>query len=220
MSEQWVLASGNAGKLLEMQALLGGLGVQLVAQSDLGVSACAEPYGSFLENALQKARHASQVTRLAAIADDSGLVVDALGGAPGVRSARFYADAVRERDEALLPGGDGPGLTVDEANWRWLLHRMQGIPEDERSARFVSVIAFVRYADDPMPLIGYGLWSGSVARAAAGSHGFGYDCIFFDPRLGRTAAELSAEEKNKMSHRADAVHRFLALYGAAYPEPV
>lgn len=220
MSEQWVLASGNAGKLLEMQALLGGLRVQLVAQSVLGVSACAEPYGSFLENALHKARHASQVTGLAAIADDSGLVVDALGGAPGVRSARFYADAVRERGEALLPGGDGPGLTVDEANWRWLLHRMQGIPEDERSARFVSVIAFVRHADDPMPLIGYGLWSGSVACAASGSHGFGYDCIFFDPRLGRTAAELSAEEKNKMSHRADAVHSFLALYGAAYPEPV
>lgn len=219
MRVQWVLASGNTGKLSEMQALLGGLEVQLVAQSVLGVSACAEPFGSFLENALQKARHASRSTGLPAIADDSGLVVDALGGAPGVRSARFYADAVQALGDTPLPVSFGHSLTVDESNWRWLLHRMQDVPERARTARFVSVIAFVQQPEDPMPLIGYGLWSGSVARAAAGSHGFGYDCIFFDPRLGRTAAELPPEAKNTISHRADAVHRFLALYGSAYPKP-
>lgn len=214
MQDDWVLATGNPGKVAEMQRLLEGLGVRLRAQAALGVVPCPEPFSSFLENALEKARHASRGTGLPAIADDSGLVVDALGGAPGVRSARFYADAVAQAGCPLLPGSEN--LTVDRANWQWLLHRMQDVPEPDRSARFVSVIAFVRHADDPMPIVGCGLWPGRVANAAVGSHGFGYDCVFYDPRLRRTAAELSASEKNAVSHRADAIRQFLAVYGHAY----
>ncbi|MFZ9735071.1 MAG: RdgB/HAM1 family non-canonical purine NTP pyrophosphatase [Burkholderiaceae bacterium] len=214
MQDDWVLATGNPGKLAEMQRLLEGLGVRLRAQAALGVLPCAEPFNSFLENALEKARHASRGAGLPAIADDSGLVVDALGGAPGVRSARFYADAVAEAGGFLLPGSEN--LSVDTANWQWLLHRMQDVPEADRTARFVSVIAYVRHADDPMPIVGCGLWPGRVAKTAAGSHGFGYDCVFYDPLMGRTAAELSPSEKNAVSHRADAIRQFLALYGHAY----
>lgn len=215
MSAVWVLATGNVGKVAEMQRLLAGLDVQLTAQSALGVGPCEEPFDTFVENALQKARHASRCTGLPAIADDSGLVVDALGGAPGVRSARFYADAVSQTGASLLQSI--AGLSVDEMNWHWLLQRMQGVAEAERSARFVSVIAFVRQADDPMPIFGYGLWSGCIAFAPAGTRGFGYDCVFLDTRLQRTAAQLEPDEKNAISHRGDAMKRFLALYAAAYP---
>lgn len=214
MASVWVLATGNAGKVAEMQRLLGGLDVQLTAQAALGVAPCEEPFDTFVENALQKARHASRCTDLPAIADDSGLVVDALGGAPGVRSARFYADAVSQAGAPLMQ--NTADLSVDEMNWHWLLHRMQGIAGPARSARFVSVIAFVRQADDPMPIFGYGLWPGCIALAPAGTHGFGYDCIFLDPRLQRTAAQLEPDEKNVISHRADAITRFLSLYDAAY----
>ncbi len=209
-----MVATANTGKLAEMQRLLAGLGVRLLAQSSLGVTPCEEPFATFLENALVKARHASQCTGLPAIADDSGLVVDALGGDPGVRSARFYADARLQASAGVLE--DEATLSVDEANWRWLLRRLQGLSGPQRAARFVSVISFVRHAHDPMPLFGYGLWAGRIAEAPAGSFGFGYDCVFFDSRMGRTAAEMLPEEKDAVSHRGDAVTRFMALYDAAY----
>ncbi|MFM1880613.1 MAG: RdgB/HAM1 family non-canonical purine pyrophosphatase [Pseudomonadota bacterium] len=216
--EQWVLASSNPGKLREMRRLLAGqagLEVDLVAQSTLGVAPCAEPFESFLENALEKARHASRCAGLPALADDSGLVVDVLGGAPGVRSARFYADAQRA-GEALGATPAVPGPSGDEQNWQWLLHRMRGVAEDDRTARFVAVLCFVRQPEDPMPIFGVGLWSGLIAARPAGQHGFGYDCVFFDRAAGQTAAEMSAEDKDARSHRGAAFVQFMDLYQRAY----
>jgi XTP/dITP diphosphohydrolase len=190
-----VLATSNRGKVVELQALLeeAGLPIRVTAQSELGVTPAPETAGTFVENALQKARHAAEVTGLPAIADDSGLVVAALGGAPGVRSARFAGD-----------GAD------DAANVAKLLDLLAAHPLG-RGACFHCVLVALERADDPAPLIAAGSWAGQIARAPSGSGGFGYDPVFFDPALGKTAAELSRAEKNRVSHRGAALRALVEL---------
>ncbi|WP_397473337.1 RdgB/HAM1 family non-canonical purine NTP pyrophosphatase [Pusillimonas sp.] len=188
-----VLASNNPGKLKEFSAILSGVGIQMVPQGLLGVSETDEPYTTFIENALEKARHASRHTGLPALADDSGLCVDCLGGAPGVYSARY----------ASLQGGQ----KSDAANNQHLLHVLEG--ETDRAASYVAVLVYVRSADDPRPIVAEGVWRGSIAKEPAGENGFGYDPYFFLPDLGMTAAELPAEEKNRHSHRARALSKLL-----------
>lgn len=183
-----VLATGNAGKAQELQALLGP-SWEIVLQSTLGVEPVEETGSTFAENALLKARHAAAATGLPALADDSGLEVDALGGAPGVRSARYA----------------GPGAT-DAANVERLLAALSGIPPAGRTARFRCVLAFVRSADDPAPVLADGSWEGHIAAAPRGEGGFGYDPVFEDP-AGRTAAELPPAEKNARSHRGRALRQ-------------
>jgi XTP/dITP diphosphohydrolase len=192
---QWVLATGNRGKVAELSALLveAGLDLRVTPQTELGVNAAAETGATFVENALLKARHAARATGLPAIADDSGLVVAALGGAPGVRSARYAGD-----------GAD------DRANVQKLLAALAA-PSIERRAEFHCVLVALQHAEDPAPLIATGSWAGEIARAPQGGGGFGYDPVFFVPNLGRTAAELSAAEKNAVSHRGAALRRLLEL---------
>ena len=189
-----VLASNNPGKLREMRALLAPLGHEVIAQAELGIEEAEEPHDTFLENALAKARHASRASGLPALADDSGLCVDALGGAPGVHSAYF---AGREGDRA----------TRDARNNAKLLARLG----EERKAHYRCVMAFVRCADDPEPLVAEGRWDGEISRAMRGANGFGYDPLFIVPGRGATAAELSEEEKNRLSHRARAAARLVEL---------
>jgi len=183
-----VLATGNAGKLRELQRLLVDLNLELIPQTQLGVESPEEPAPTFVENALLKARHASLHTGLPAIADDSGLVVDALGGAPGVHSARYA-------------GVDGD----DAANNRKLLEELSDVSEAARGARFRCVVVYLSHAQDPVPLIAEGVWEGRIARVARGDGGFGYDPLFIDPALGKTSAELPREEKNQRSHRGQAL---------------
>jgi len=186
--KQLVLASGNSGKLRELSAILDDLGYQLHAQSEYGVSEVAETGTTFVENAIIKARHAASHTGLPALADDSGIEVDALDGAPGVYSARF----------------SGPAAD-DAANNALLVEKLKSVPEAERSARYRAVIVFMRHAGDPSPLICEGSWEGMIQLQPAGSGGFGYDPYFFVPELGCTSAELSATEKNRISHRGKAL---------------
>jgi len=190
-----VLASNNAKKLVELQTLFSPLGLELVMQGSLGISEAEEPYVTFVENALTKARHAAQHSGAAAIADDSGLCVDALGGAPGVLSARYATLFGRPKS--------------DDENNRVLLENLA--PHDDRRARFVSALVAVRSADDPEPLIAFGRWEGEVLQELRGDGGFGYDPLLFIPSLGQTVAELGAEKKNIHSHRAIASRRMLAL---------
>jgi XTP/dITP diphosphohydrolase len=182
---EWVLASTNPGKLAEFRALLEGTPIALRALDPLGAGAPEETGASFVENALIKARHAAGAAGLPAIADDSGLCVAALGGEPGVRSARYA----------------GPGAS-DRANVERLLAALAAVPAERRAATFHCVIVALERPDDPAPLIARGRWCGRVALASSGRHGFGYDPVFFDPALGRTAAELEPAEKNRVSHRA------------------
>ena len=183
-----VLASNNAGKLTELQALFEPLGVSLVRQGELGIAETEEPHLTFIENALAKARHAAREAQGAAIADDSGLCVDALGGAPGVRSARYAEDFGQ-------PKGDA-------ANNRVLLERLAGVrAEADRGARFVCALVAVRSADDPQPLVAMGRWAGVILPEPRGDAGFGYDPLLLIPELQRSVAELSAQEKNARSHR-------------------
>ena len=186
-ADRWVFASGNAGKFSELAALLAPTGIVLAARSEFGLESPEETGRTFLENALLKARHAAAATGLPAIADDSGLAVDALDGAPGVRSARFA-------------GGGG-----SRANIARLLELMEDVPDPERGARFCCVVVALAHRDDPMPLVGSGQWRGRIARIPCGKSGFGYDPVFFDPLLGATAAELPAEVKNRVSHRGQAL---------------
>jgi len=188
-----VLASANPGKLREMRALLAPLGHEVVAQGALGIAEAEEPHDTFLENALAKARHASRASGLPALADDSGLCVDALGGAPGVHSA-YYAGREGSREER------------DARNNAKLLASLG----EERKAHYRCVMALVRSAEDPHPLIAEGTWCGSIARALRGACGFGYDPLFVVAERGLTAAELPEEEKNRISHRAQAAARLLA----------
>lgn len=181
-----VLASNNAKKLVELQALFTPLGVELVTQGSLGIPEAEEPFGTFVENALVKARHASKLSGLPALADDSGLSVDALGGAPGVRSARYALDAGGEKGDA--------------ANNERLLRELTGVAD--RRARFVCALVAVRSADDSEPLIAMGRWAGEILTAASGEGGFGYDPLMQIPALGSSVASLSAEAKNRHSHRA------------------
>ena len=183
-----VLASNNPGKAREIEALLSPLGVSLTAQSFYYVPTVAETGLTFVENAILKARNASAHTSLPAIADDSGLEVDALHGAPGIRSARFAGD---DADDA--------------SNNQRLLDELCDIPADERSARFHCVVVCLRHPEDPTPLICQGRWEGTVLEAPRGAQGFGYDPLFFVPELGCTAAELDAATKNHYSHRARAL---------------
>lgn len=182
-----VLASGNPGKLRELAALLGDAGIELVPQDDYGVPVVPESAVTFVENALAKARQAARHAGLAAIADDSGLEVDALGGAPGVRSARFAGERAGDAD-----------------NNRRLLEALADVPAAARTARYRAVLVYLRHADDPAPLIAEGTWEGRIATAPRGAGGFGYDPLF-ELDDGRTAAELPAAEKNRLSHRGRAL---------------
>ena len=189
-----VLASNNAGKLREFAALLGAAGIELIPQGALNVPEAEEPYPTFVENALTKARHAAKITGLPALADDSGLCVRALRGAPGVYSARY----------AQLAGGP----KSDAANNARLVEQLQG--QADRRAYYFCVLALVRHADDPEPLIAEGRWPGEIVDAPRGAHGFGYDPHFFLPELNATAAELDPAVKNASSHRAIALRKLLA----------
>jgi len=182
-----VIASGNPGKLRELQALLGPLGIEAVAQSQLGVAEAEEPHDTFLENALAKARHASRTAGLPALADDSGLCVPALGGEPGVHSA-YYAGAQGTRSER------------DARNNARLAAALADAPD--RSAFYYCVLVLVRLATDPTPVVAEGAWNGEIVLEPRGSGGFGYDPYFLPWGSTRTAAELVAEEKNRVSHRA------------------
>ena len=203
-----VLASNNAKKLKELQTLLASAGVELVTQGSLGVSEAEEPFGTFLENALAKARHAAQHTGGPAIADDSGLCVDALGGAPGVISAHYAEIVERTADR------EGHRREQDAANNALLLERLQGVPD--RRARFVCTLVALRSADDPEPLIAMGRWQGEIIGAARGDAGFGYDPLMFIPALGKSVAELDAATKNALSHRALAAAQMLTLMREAW----
>jgi len=212
-----VLASNNRAKLAELEALFAALPIELVAQGELGIAEADEPHATFVENALAKARHAARAAKAAAIADDSGLCVDALGGAPGVASAHY---ATVERS---VTDREGHRRVQDAANNALLVDRLRGI--DDRRARFVSAIVAVRSADDPEPLIAVGRWHADVLDAPRGDGGFGYDPLVFVPALGKTVAELAPEVKNRVSHRAQAAERMLALLrdewrlGADAPAP-
>jgi XTP/dITP diphosphohydrolase len=190
-----VLASNNPGKLLELQAMLAPLGVMLVSQGALGILEAAEPFHTFIENAMAKARHATQHSGLAAVADDAGLCVDAFGGLPGVQTA-YYATQF--------------GYAKSDANnVRALLEQMQGI--DNRRAAMVSTLVAMRSPQDPEPLVAVGRVVGEIARAPIGSNGFGFDPIMFIPEFGQTFAQLPLEVKNANSHRGRAVQAMLAL---------
>lgn len=200
---QLVLASNNAKKLKELNALFAGLPITLVTQGSLGVAEAEEPHITFVENALAKARHAAQATGCAAIADDSGLCVDALGGAPGVISSHFAAIA--------LPDGDREQQRSlqDSANNQLLLDRLQS--QTQRHARFVCTLVAIRSADDPEPLIALGRWEGEILASLQGSGGFGYDPLLRIPALDKTVAELDADTKNRLSHRALAAAQMRTL---------
>jgi XTP/dITP diphosphohydrolase len=189
-----VLASSNPGKLREIGELLAPLSIETVSQSSLGIGDADEPHDTFLDNALAKARHASRAARLPALADDSGLSVDALGGAPGVHSA-YYA---------------GRGGTREQRDARNNEKLLKSLGEN-RKAHYTCVMVLVHSADDPNPIVAEGKWHGEIARAPRGSNGFGYDPLFFIPELGKTAAELPAEHKNRISHRGIALAKLLAL---------
>ncbi len=191
---QLVLASNNAKKLAELQGLFQGLPLTLVTQGSLGIPEAEEPHGTFIENALAKARHAARVCGGAVLADDSGLCVGALGGAPGVVSAHYAGIVVPQGDR------EQTRRRQDEANNRQLLQALQGVAD--RRARFVSTLVALRGADDPEPLVAVGRWEGEILAAPRGAAGFGYDPLMFIPALGRSVAELSAAEKNAVSHRA------------------
>ena len=190
-----VLASNNTGKLAELQALLAPLGVQLLRQADLGIPEADEPFRTFVENALAKARHASQLSGLPALADDAGLCVEAFGGLPGVDTA-FYATQF----------GYAKG---DDNNVRALLEQMAGI--NDRRAALVSTLVAVRTADDPEPLIASGRVAGEITREPLGSNGFGFDPVMFLPQFGKTFAQLPVEVKNANSHRGQAVRQMMVL---------
>lgn len=186
MTQRLILASNNAGKLKEFGALLAPLGYSLHAQNEFNVPEAEEPHVTFVENALAKARHAAKLTGLPALADDSGLCVNALGGAPGVYSARYAGEPKSDaRNNAKL---------VDDL-----------VAMADKSAYYFCVLIFVRHADDPQPLIAEGRWDGEIIAHPRGEGGFGYDAHFLLPALGKTAAELSAEDKNRLSHRGQAI---------------
>lgn len=195
--DRLVVASGNAGKLKELDRLLKPLGVQVQSQAEFGVAPAEEPYDTFLENALTKARHASLQTGLPALADDSGICVPVLNGDPGVRSAR-YAD----------PMG---GQNQDQLNNQKLVQALAG--SDDRQAYYVAVLVLVMHAHDPLPIIAQGLWFGEVIDQPRGKNGFGYDPHFWLPTLNATAAELSPEQKNEVSHRGQAMRSLMTQIG-------
>jgi len=194
--ERLVVATGNRGKLAEIREVLAHTGIELVAQSELGISDAEETGATFIENALIKARHASRASGLPALGDDSGICVDALGGAPGLISARYggmHGDAA--------------------ANIAKLLAALEGVEDARRSAHFHCTIVLLQNVEDPAPLIAEGRWSGRILHAPRGNRGFGYDPVFFDPALGMGAGELDADVKNRVSHRGQALARLRELLG-------
>ena len=200
-AQRLVLASNNAKKLAELRAMLGELSVELVTQSELGIAEAEEPHATFIENALAKARHAAQASGCAALADDSGLCLDALGGAPGVISAHYAGGVLGtgEREERRR--------LQDAANNQHLLQALQGA--SSRRGHFVSTLVAVRHAQDPQPLVAMGRWPGEILTSPRGAQGFGYDPLMFIPELGRTVAEMDAATKNRHSHRARAMAQLL-----------
>ena len=195
-----VLASGNPGKLREFAELLAGAHFELIRQSELGIDPPPETGTTFIENALIKARNAARRAGLPAIADDSGIEVDALGGAPGVYSARY--------------AGEGAS---DEANLAKLLDALNGVPAARRTARYRCVVVFVENADDPNPLVGEGTWEGCILDGRRGTGGFGYDPSFVSRGDSRTVAEMPADEKHRLSHRGQAMRAFLAAFKQRSP---
>jgi len=187
-----VLASANAGKITELQQMLGGLGVKIIPQTDLDIPDIEETGLTFVENAILKARNAAALSNRPAIADDSGLEVDFLQGAPGIYSARF--------------AGEGAG---DKANKEKLLQLMADVPADQRSARYQTVIVYMRHGNDPTPIICQGTWEGMVATESRGDQGFGYDPIFYVTETNCHAAELDKVTKNRLSHRGKAIANLL-----------
>src|SRR5574343_779819 len=192
-----VLASNNAKKMKELNALLAPLGFEVIPQGQLGIPEAEEPHCTFVENALAKARHAAEHSGLPALADDSGLCVDALHGAPGVYSARYAGDP-----------------KSDARNNEKLLANLAG--EANRKAHFYCVLVLVRAADDPQPIIAEGEWHGEILEAQRGAEGFGYDPLFYVPTHGQTAAELDAAIKNQLSHRGQAMQKLIARLPALY----
>ncbi len=204
MINKIVIATGNPGKLREIAAILAPLAIEVVPQTALGVSEAEEPHATFVENALAKARHASRATGLPALADDSGICVAALNGAPGVHSARYAEGAVTVRE------------AQDRRNNEKLIAALAG--QADRRAHYLCVIVLVRHADDPEPLIAEGRWHGEVIDTPRGDGGFGYDPYFLLPALGRTAAELESAHKNAVSHRGQALAQLAAKLLAAREE--
>ena len=198
-----VLASSNAKKLSELRAMLSGLGIELVAQGALGVPEAEEPHHTFIENALAKARHAARAAKGPAIADDSGLCVAALGGAPGVVSAHYASEVQADGDR------EARRRLQDAANNTLLLQRLAGVAN--RHAHFVCTLVAVRHAEDPQPLVAVGRWPGEILTAPRGDQGFGYDPLLFIPELDRTVAEMGAALKNEHSHRSRAMAQMQAL---------
>lgn len=193
-----VIASNNPGKLRELQLTLASLSIEILTQAQLGIDEAEEPHCTFIENALAKARHVSRISGLPALADDSGLCVAALGGAPGVQSARYAGEP-----------------KSDSRNNEKLLQAMEGVVD--RRAHYYCVLVLVRHADDPQPLIAEGEWHGEIAQQMLGEGGFGYDPLFWLPQLNKMSAELSRDEKAQISHRAQALHILLQrLQIAAY----
>lgn len=187
-----VLATGNAGKVRELASLLQDFGLDIVAQTELSVESAEETGLTFIENAILKARHAAAITGLPAIADDSGLAVDALGGAPGIYSARYAGEDASDRE-----------------NLEKLLAALKDVPDSKRQAQFHCVLVYLRHAEDPTPLVFHGVWPGVITHAPAGEGGFGYDPIFYVSSEGKTAAELTREEKSAISHRGQALKQLL-----------
>lgn len=187
-----VLATGNPGKVRELANLLADVGFEVIAQTDLNVSSVEETGLTFIENAIIKARHAARETGLPALADDSGLAVDALGGAPGIYSARYAGENA-----------------TDQQNVEKLLVALQGVPAQQRQAQFHCVLVYMRHAEDPTPLVFHGSWAGIINQAPEGSGGFGYDPLFFVPEEGKTASQMTREEKGAISHRGKALKLLL-----------
>ncbi len=197
MMKKIVLASGNAGKLREFQQLLSGCGFDVVPQSDFFSENAEETGLTFVENAIIKARYACVKTGLPAIADDSGIEVDALNGRPGIYSARYAGEGAKDGD-----------------NNEKLLQELMGVPAEKRSARYHSVLAFMRHAEDPTPILCHGTWEGVILDEARGEGGFGYDPLFFVPTHNCASAELSKDEKNRISHRGKAMQELLQKFSA------
>ncbi len=196
MLKKLVIASNNSGKLREISEILAPLGIEVLPQSDFRIAEAEEPYSTFVENALAKARHAARMTGVAALADDSGICVDALGGAPGVQSARFAGEPKSDQrnNERLLQ----------------LLHH-----ETDRTAHYCCVMVLMRHGEDPQPLIAQAEWRGEILRVARGNDGFGYDPLFLDAQSGKTGAELSPVEKNRISHRGKALGALVNMLKAS-----
>lgn len=193
MSKKVVLATGNKGKVKELARMLSDLNIEVLPQSEFDVTEVAETGSTFVENAIIKARHAAKQTGLPAIADDSGLAVDALGGEPGVYSARYSGDQA-----------------TDQSNITKLLDAMADIPKPQRQAKFLCVLVFMRHADDPTPIICQGEWVGEITTEQQGENGFGYDPVFWVEEKNCSSAQLSPEQKNELSHRGKALKQLLA----------